>query len=245
MAPDGVERMMLVVNNQYPGPPIEADWGDELVIHVQNNLKDNGYLTSVLSSCSTSIHWHGVLQEHNAANDGVPGVSQCPIPPGSSFTYRFRATSYGTSWYHSHFSLQYSDGVLGPIVIRGPSSANWDVDLGAVVLTDWLHETAFSEFFVERLPGPPIPADNGLINGKNKFNGSGSYSEFTFEAGKKYRMRLINTSTNTHFKFWLDEHVMTVQGADFVAMEPYETEILDIAIGMLCQRQYADNRSTL
>ena len=43
MAPDGVERMMLVFNNQYPGPTIEADWGDEIVVHVQNNLKDNGY----------------------------------------------------------------------------------------------------------------------------------------------------------------------------------------------------------
>jgi hypothetical protein len=43
MAPDGVERMMLVVNNQYPGPVIEANWGDWIVVHVQNNLQNNGY----------------------------------------------------------------------------------------------------------------------------------------------------------------------------------------------------------
>jgi FtsP/CotA-like multicopper oxidase with cupredoxin domain len=42
MAPDGVERIMLVVNNQYPGPTIEANWGDHVVVHVKNNLKDNG-----------------------------------------------------------------------------------------------------------------------------------------------------------------------------------------------------------
>jgi Multicopper oxidase len=44
MAPDGVEKQMLVYNNQFPGPLIEANWGDTLVIHVQNNLQDNGYV---------------------------------------------------------------------------------------------------------------------------------------------------------------------------------------------------------
>ena len=28
--------------------------------------------------------------------DGVPGVQQCPIAPGGSFTYRFLADLYGT-----------------------------------------------------------------------------------------------------------------------------------------------------
>jgi FtsP/CotA-like multicopper oxidase with cupredoxin domain len=46
LAPDGVKRQVLVFNNQLPGPMIEANWGDELIIHVQNNLRDNGYLSS-------------------------------------------------------------------------------------------------------------------------------------------------------------------------------------------------------
>lgn len=36
--------------------------------------------------------------------DGVPGVTQCPIPPGGTFTYSFVADLYGSSWYHSHYS---------------------------------------------------------------------------------------------------------------------------------------------
>jgi len=67
MAPDGVPRLMNVVNGQYPGPTIECNWGDTVVIHVQNNLENNG----------TSIHWHGLHQDMNSAMDGVPGVSQC------------------------------------------------------------------------------------------------------------------------------------------------------------------------
>jgi laccase len=177
----------------------------------------------------------------NNAMDGVPGVSQCtsprnanagPIPPGGSFTYRFRATSYGNTWYHSHFSLQYPDGIVGPIIIYGPSSANWDIDLGALPINDWFHEPASELFFVEELPGLPIPADTGLINGKNTFNGSGEYYNMTFTPGKKHRIRLVNTSTNTHFKFWIDQHTMTVQAADFVPITPYNTTVLNIAIGI-------------
>jgi len=194
----------------------------------------------------------------NNANDGVPGVTQCifnlkkllragPIPPGQSFTYSFRATSYGTSWYHSHFSLQYSDGLVGPIVINGPSSANWDIDLGPVSLTDWWHTPAFIEYFIQRIFGTaPGPADNGLINGKNLFNGGGEYSVFTFVPGLKHRIRLINTSTDTAFKFWIDQHTMTVQAADFIAIEPYETEVLNIGIGIHPFSIYeSDSRTTL
>lgn len=68
--------------------------------------------------------------------DGVPGVTQCPIAPGDKLTYRFRANHYGTTWWHSHYSAQYSMGKsnsetedgffspflgsFGPMVIHGP-----------------------------------------------------------------------------------------------------------------------------
>jgi FtsP/CotA-like multicopper oxidase with cupredoxin domain len=156
-----------------------------------------------------------------------------PIPPGHSFTYKFRATSYGTTWYHSHFSLQYSEGLVGPLIIHGPTSADWDVDLGTVMVQDWYHTPIFEVWFSERQT-PPIPADNGLINGKNKLsvNGTtGQFSEFVFKPGKKYRLRLINSSTDQHFKFSIDQHTMTVQAADFVAVKPYTQTVLNIAIG--------------
>lgn len=48
--------------------------------------------------------------------DGVNGVTQCPIAPGDKFNYTFRALQYGSSWYHSHYSVQYADGTAGPLV---------------------------------------------------------------------------------------------------------------------------------
>jgi len=56
--------------------------------------------------------------------DGVNGVTECPLAPGQTKTYRFQATQYGTTWYHSHYSVQYGDGLWGTIIINGPSTAN-------------------------------------------------------------------------------------------------------------------------
>lgn len=80
--PDGYEKEVQVFNGSLPGPTIEADWGDDIVVHIINNLPDNG----------TSIHWHGIRMLNNTQNDGTPGVTQCPIAPGDTMTYRFKAT---------------------------------------------------------------------------------------------------------------------------------------------------------
>jgi FtsP/CotA-like multicopper oxidase with cupredoxin domain len=126
--------------------------------------------------------------------------------------------------------LQYSEGLIGPIVIHGPTSADWDVDLGAVLLQDWYHTPVFELWFQERQQ-PPVPANTALINGKNRNGSLGEYAQFSFIPGKKYRMRIINTSTDQYFKFSIDEHVMTVQAADFVPVEPYTQTVLSIALG--------------
>ncbi len=59
------------------------------------------------------VHWHGIRQLGTVDADGVNGVTQCPIAPGETYTYRFKAVQYGHTWYHSHYSLQYPDGVAG------------------------------------------------------------------------------------------------------------------------------------
>lgn len=61
---------------------------------------------------------------------------QCPIAPGTSLTYKFRADTWRTSWYHSHYSAQYTQGLIGPIVIHGLNHVLYDIDLGPVLVTD-------------------------------------------------------------------------------------------------------------
>jgi hypothetical protein len=73
--PDGIYRPMILVNNQYPGPLIEANEGDTIVVHVQNQATN-----------ATAIHWHGIYQIGTPHMDGTVGVTQCPIAPGRGFT---------------------------------------------------------------------------------------------------------------------------------------------------------------
>ncbi|GAW19735.1 hypothetical protein ANO14919_092240 [Xylariales sp. No.14919] len=220
LAPDGVERMTLSINGSIPGPTIEADWGDTVVVHVKNSMANNG----------TSIHWHGIRQMNSTDQDGVASITQCPVAPGDSTTYRWRATQYGTTWYHSHFSLQAWNGVFGGIVIRGPASAPYDEDRNLIVMSDWFHQTTDELYSIASSAAPPT-ANNGLINGLNVYEDGGSRYQTQFESGKSYRLRLLNTAIDTMFRFGIDNHTLTVISADLVPIVPFETDTINVGIG--------------
>ncbi|KAI0521790.1 multicopper oxidase [Xylaria bambusicola] len=220
LAPDGVERMTLSINGSIPGPTIEGDWGDTFVIHVKNSMENNG----------TSIHWHGIRQLNSSEQDGVASITQCPVAPGDSMTYRFRATQYGSTWYHSHFSLQAWNGVFGGVIIHGPASAPYNEDKGIIALSDWFHRTT-DQLYATASSGAPPTAQNGLINGLNVYDEGGSRFETNFESGKSYRLRLVNTAIDTMFRFGIDNHTLTVIASDLVPIVPYETDMVNVAIG--------------
>jgi len=220
----GTEKQMMLINNQYPGPLVRAKWGDTIIINVKNSLAHNG----------TGIHWHGIRQLNSCQHDGVPGVTECPIAPGMTRQYKFKATQFGTSWYHSHFSAQYGEGIVGTMIIDGPATANYDVDLGTLPITDWYYRPAFllNELAQHSLRGPPTP-DNILVNGThvNAINDNGQYARMNVVKGKKYRIRIINTSVDTTFSVSMDGHPFTVLTADFVPIKSFVADQLTLQIG--------------
>ncbi|KAJ4371959.1 hypothetical protein N0V83_003732 [Neocucurbitaria cava] len=235
-APDGYLRKCMAANGTMPGPAITADWGDEVIVHVTNNLPSNG----------TAIHWHGIRQLNNNQYDGVPGITQCPIVPGSSMTYKFHATQYGTAMYHSHFSLQAGMGVFGPLVINGPATADYDIDVGTIFFTDWDRSTAFEHWATVATFNVTFNGlGTGLVNGMNIGNctltnttnpdpnciGEGKKYELVLEPGKKHRLRLINMAIESWFQFSIDGHKATVIGADLVPVVPYETDSVLVNMG--------------
>ncbi|RMZ70755.1 multicopper oxidase [Pyrenophora seminiperda CCB06] len=222
IAPDGVSRSAMAINGSIPGPTLIADWGDQVIVHVANKL--------TTSSNGTSIHFHGVWQTGTNENDGVPSITQCPVAPGDSMTYKWRATQHGSTWYHSHFALQAWEGVFGGIIINGPATANYDEDLGMLFLNDWDHQTVDELWLQAESVGPPT-LDNGLINGTNTYQDGGHRYNTTFTAGKTYRIRLVNAAVDTHFKFMIDNHTMSVIGSDLVPLTPYTTDIVSIGMG--------------
>ncbi|KAM5345150.1 hypothetical protein ACJ41O_011012 [Fusarium nematophilum] len=226
-APDGRSRPAMAINGSIPGPTLFADWGDDVVIHVTNSLT-----TSLNGS---SIHWHGIRQNYTNQNDGVPAITQCPIAVGDTLTYSWKATQYGSSWYHSHIGLQTYLGIFGGLIINGPATANYDEDLGVVFLTDWDIQTADELYPSAERNGPPA-LENGLINGTNVYtdengNETGSRFSVTFEEGNTYRLRLVNGAIDTHYRFSIDNHTLTVISADLVPVEPYTATHVDLGMG--------------
>nr|1GW0_A Chain A, LACCASE-1 [Melanocarpus albomyces]1GW0_B Chain B, LACCASE-1 [Melanocarpus albomyces]2IH8_A Chain A, Laccase-1 [Melanocarpus albomyces]2IH8_B Chain B, Laccase-1 [Melanocarpus albomyces]2IH9_A Chain A, Laccase-1 [Melanocarpus albomyces]2IH9_B Chain B, Laccase-1 [Melanocarpus albomyces]3FU7_B Chain B, Laccase-1 [Melanocarpus albomyces]3FU9_A Chain A, Laccase-1 [Melanocarpus albomyces]3FU9_B Chain B, Laccase-1 [Melanocarpus albomyces]3QPK_A Chain A, Laccase-1 [Melanocarpus albomyce len=224
MGPDGVvkEKVMLI-NGNIMGPNIVANWGDTVEVTVINNLVTNG----------TSIHWHGIHQKDTNLHDGANGVTECPIPPkGGQRTYRWRARQYGTSWYHSHFSAQYGNGVVGTIQINGPASLPYDIDLGVFPITDYYYRAADDLVHFTQNNAPPF-SDNVLINGTavNPNTGEGQYANVTLTPGKRHRLRILNTSTENHFQVSLVNHTMTVIAADMVPVNAMTVDSLFLAVG--------------
>ncbi|KAK7512451.1 Cupredoxin [Phyllosticta citriasiana] len=225
ISPDGVDKAGLVINGQYPGPLIEANWGDWIEVKVNNALPDEG----------TAIHWHGLLQKETGWEDGVPAVTQCPIAPNDTYVYRFQADLYGTSFYHSH----YSSGAFGPLIIHGPNSVDYDIDIGPVLINDWYHSDYYD--LVENVMAGGAPkSNNNLIQGRmnypcanttSKCTPNAGISKFTFQSGKRHRLRLINGSGEGLQKFSIDGHKLEIIAEDFVPVVPYTVDYISLGPG--------------
>lgn len=205
-------------------------------VEVHNQLGDEG----------SSIHWHGLRQSQTPWMDGVPSLSQCPIAPGASFTYRFQAEVYGSSWYHAHYSAQNNGGLLGPMVVYGPSSADYDLDVGPVLLTDWYRKdyyTLVAEYVGTDLSILPFTADSNLISGRGRYpcstpslngtacNSNPAQSAYRFTPGKTHRLRLVNAGTEAVQKFSIDNHTFTVIAQDWVSVVPFQAEVITLGVG--------------
>jgi len=117
-------------------------------------------------------------------------------------------------------------------LINGPASANYDLDLGTLPLTDFYYKTYWQEARTAGIGAPP-QADNALINGTNKnvAGTAGSYNLTPLTKGLKHRLRLVNTAVDAGFYVSLDSHPFQVIEADFVPIKPYNANWLFLAIG--------------
>ncbi|TEB37779.1 laccase [Coprinellus micaceus] len=228
LAPDGVSRLAAVANDVHPGPLIKASKGDRFNLNVINNLTDE-------HDNDTSIHWHGFFQRGTTWADGAEGVSQCPIPTGSSFLYNFTGGDQaGTYWYHSHVGVQYCDGLRGPIVVyddNDPYKADYDIDDENTVITlaDWYHVPSRNV----GLNGAAAEANSTLINGLGRYPGGPrtTLAVFNVEKDKRYRFRLVSLSCDPNFNFTIDGHNLTVIEADGQLVKPVVVDQIQIFAG--------------
>ena len=106
-------RAFIGINGRIPGPTLVVYQSQTVVVEVINMM-----LSEV-----TTIHWHGLSQWRTPWMDGASTVSQCPIEPGTSFTYIFNVSCAETFWYHSHSGAQRSEGLFGGLVVKSDFEA--------------------------------------------------------------------------------------------------------------------------
>nr|XP_019011722.1 uncharacterized protein I206_03827 [Kwoniella pini CBS 10737]OCF50503.1 hypothetical protein I206_03827 [Kwoniella pini CBS 10737] len=223
--PDGYERQIYTINGEFPGPLIECNTGDTIRVHVKNSL-----------DIPQTIHWHGISQNGSNVMDGVPGITQCPIPPGQNFTYEFPIVQqYGTYWYHSHFANTMADGIAGPFIVHSPDDPvqrGRDYDNERVLLIqDWMHDQ--STDIVAALksadgyrgsPGAP-KGDSILINDGHASPDDPNWpegvecnppprAEVPVIAGQRTRFRIINTGAHSMLRVSMDQHEFEVAEVD-------------------------------
>ena len=84
---------------------ITTDVGKPFRVRVENGIDE-----------PSLIHWHGLTPPWQ--QDGVPGISGPPIPPGGNADYDFPLRFGGTFWMHSHQGLQEQLLMAAPLIIR-------------------------------------------------------------------------------------------------------------------------------
>ncbi len=150
------------------GPPIVLTRGQPVDIEVVNHLQQ-----------PTAIHWHGI--ELESFYDGVPGWSGAateitpPIAPGASFIARMAPPRAGTFIYHTHWhdASQLTHGLYGPLIVLPPGEKLDSASDLTFVFSEGEFDTLGPMFLVNGRPQSPA---------------------LRLQAGKHYRLRLINIS---------------------------------------------------
>ncbi len=252
----GFKRTGIGYNGASPGPVLRFKEGEDVTIHVTNNLSE-----------PTSVHWHGLILPFE--QDGVPGVSFPGIAPGETFTYRFPIVQAGTYWYHSHSMFQEPDGAYGAIVIepKGREPYRYDRDY-VVQLTDAhphaghrimrnlklmpdyynrQQRTVFDFFKDSDKMGTDAAVADRLAWGEMRMtptdiedlqgftpliNGKGPDANWTglFKPGERVRLRFINSSAMSYFDIRIPGLKMTVVQADGNDVQPVSVDEFRIAV---------------
>eukprot|EP00775_Hariotina_reticulata_P009666 gene9666-9825_t len=223
----------LTYNGSYIGPTLRATLGEMLSVDVLNK-----------ASVGTTVHWHGLDLNEASWADGMDGIAQRPIAPGSTFRYKFKAEPAGTYWYHAHVGMQFTDGLRGPLIIKDPKdpfSGLYDEEV-VLLLTD--QNDVSGEMQLARLQKgeaammmgmcnnvsdqdwSDAPYTTILTNGKGWMQDPaskkpvGTPAVFKVQQGKKYRLRIIQGAGSWGLKLTFPDHTCDVIAIDGINIKP-------------------------
>ncbi|KAL6179984.1 hypothetical protein ACLB2K_046654 [Fragaria x ananassa] len=221
-------KSMLVVNDRFPGPEIRVHRGDKIYVNVQNE-----------GSYGLTIHWHGVMQPRNPWSDGPEYITQCPIQPGTNFTYEvILSKEEGTVWWHAHSDWTRAS-VHGAIVILPAVGTTFpfpkpDED-EVIVIASWykgdlqarVDEAMDND---ENLPHSDAYTINGQPGDLCPCSNETTYRRIV-DYGKTYLLRIVNANIDADTFFAIAQHNFTVVGLDGAYIKPIDTTYILLSPG--------------
>ena len=183
--PSDHRMLAYLINDQYPGPTLTVDEGDEVQVTVNNKLHEGA-----------AIHWHGILQTDTPYMDGAWAVTQCAIDPVvGTMAYTFIASPPGTAFYYGSVGHLKEEGIAGAIVVRrtdDPYQLLYDGDK-IITISDW---TSDAKFTAVSGNWNPTKWQGGLLNGQFGDGSDGyPYPLITINSGQCFRLRFINMAS--------------------------------------------------
>ena len=224
MADGGPVRPVLVFNGTLPGPSIVVCEGDNVKLTLKNRLKGNDpALLGANGFNTTTLHFHGIRSKQKDKetfgdpkwgqfgpwSDGVPHISQCPLPAGGDFNYSFSGNEgigilagfnnapAGSYWYHSHVGNQRMNGASGKLIVMPRSNDPSVLCVPTCHLSPVIDLPENSLFIQEWYTN--ITDDNAvsiLVNGKGKVQNT------------RYNMSAAERSKGENYKHFLERFKM-------------------------------------
>ncbi|MDA0683258.1 MAG: multicopper oxidase family protein [Bacteroidetes bacterium] len=200
----GRDLTMLGYNGEIPGPLIDVPKEASITVTFVND-----------TPFESSIHWHGL--RHDNRFDGVPGLTQDPVPPGGTFVYTVHFPDPGIYWYHPHHreDIQQDLGLYGNMLVRSPD-----------MLPDVSHEEVLVFDDLTLAPSGNVPYGKEeanytlmgrfgnvlLVNGEQRL-------DLKAKTGEPVRWFLTNVANTRTMNLSVDGVAMKVVASDLSAFE--------------------------
>ncbi|XP_051192711.1 putative laccase-9 [Lolium perenne] len=224
-------KSLLTVNDMFPGPTITARKGDIVIVNVHNQGPKN-----------ITIHWHGVDQPRNPWYDGPEFITQCPIQPGTNFTYEILLSEEeGTIWWHAHSGLDRA-GIHGAFIVHPKRGTEYPFIKSTelhkeipIILGEWWTSDLNLQLEEYLKTGGEIHNSNAhTINGEPGDLmpcGRGHAFKEDVLTNKTYLLRIINAGLDNDMFFAVADHLLTVVGTDGRYLKEFTVQTLMISPG--------------
>ncbi len=206
----------MAFNEAVPGPLLEANIGDVVTVHFQND-----------TMMPMALHWHGLRVTPEM--DGIQQMMGDPVDPGERFDYTFTLQDAGFYWFHTHMdtAVTIEAGLQAPIVVHAAGEVRPDCDL-PLVLDDVLLDEDTLQI------APPDTEMMQVMGRLGNFLLANGRADRTvlWHKGQTTLLRLVNSSNARVWDLRLEGHRLRVVGTDggFVA-EPYVVDHLRMSPG--------------